>query len=1198
MASKSENRGVNIYLNANAADDTIKQLRNSARQLQNELAKLPRASEEFAEKSKALQEVKERLASLRREAEGVGESFGSLKDQLKDMAIGLTAAVSVQGVIEGIKKVISQNAILSDSYAGVMKTTGMTEVEVNSLNISLKKINTRTAKSELLELAKVAGKLGYSSRQDVEGFVRAADKVGVALGEDLGGTEEAVNSLGKLLDIFKLKDEFGIEDGLIRVGSAINDLGASGTANEANLVDFSNRLAGIAPAASISLQNVLGLGATMDELGQSMESSSTAIGQFIVGMGNDIPKFAKIAKMEVVEFTNLLKKDANEAFIRVLEGSKTAGGGLAALAANMAEMEVSGARGIAALGALAENTDLLRKRQSESNQSFAEGTSVVKEFDTANNTLAANLDKLGNFISNMWENGSFREWLTKVTAKMVDFRTGVEQVTDAYYNQKSSVDDLEANSERLVKRYDQLKDRGNLNKLEQAELHTVIQQLAELMPGAVTQFDKYGDALDINRQKVYEFMMAQKELVQYQNKDTIASLQAIYKNRIKEAEVWAENANGLNKAMQKRGVSEKGGLLQAMFGNDEKELTLYTQKSKDAIQEAKMALLQLQNFGIEWDAKQKAFMQKVSDPLDSKTPTTDTTPSNAPVVKAINNLESLRNKIKNLKLDLEKLEIGSPAFVKKAAEIKKFEDQLAKLEKSFSKSGNSGKTEEERAAERSQELFKKLVKDQELFAAQELANKQEKNDKEVEMERLKYDKHIDAWKEFLSKKEGRTPEQVNYAESQITKISGERDNAIDVLRINQEKETLESIEKLREGLNKKLETELGKERSLINAHYKKLLTDAGNNEVQRSIIEINWKKDIADASIREEKRLQDEIKKLRSETGTALLNEKDKEETLINNWYIEQVENLRSKFSVELQETKEFHEALELLWQEHQDRITANDKKNKDKEKKEEDDFKKTKREAAIQAAQDTSNALFSINKNNRDAELEMALSNLDKQRERELSNKSLSEAQKKAINDKYNKLEAAEKLKAWKAQKNADLLQAGINMALGITKALASSPPPVNFINAAAVGSASLAQMAAIATTKAPQFFHGGFTDERKPEGWVTRPTIFTSAGGNRFSAGENNMREYVISSEQLRDPRIADFVGMMESNRRNDISRIAPSPTIVQQVSDNSRLEGYVLQLIEETKKAQDKKVILSNSEFWDNQGKLVDIQNKVNS
>ncbi|MGN2373457.1 phage tail tape measure protein [Sphingobacterium spiritivorum] len=1192
MASKSENRGVNIYLNANAADDTIKQLRNSTRQLQNELAKLPRASEEFAEKSKALQEVKERLASLRREAEGVGESFGSLKDQLKDMAIGLTAAVSVQGFIEGVKKVISQNAALSDSYAGVMKTTGMTEVEVNSLNISLKKINTRTAKSELLELAKVAGKLGYSSRQDVEGFVRAADKVGVALGEDLGGTEEAVNSLGKLLDIFKLKDEFGIEDGLIRVGSAINDLGASGTANEANLVDFSNRLAGIAPAASISLQNVLGLGATMDELGQSMESSSTAIGQFIVGMGNDIPKFAKIAKMEVVEFTTLLKKDANEAFIRVLEGSKTAGGGLAALAANMAEMEVSGARGIAALGALAENTDLLRKRQSESNKSFAEGTSVVKEFDTANNTLAANLDKLGNFISNMWENGSFREWLTKVTAKMVDFRTGVEQVTDAYYNQKSSVDDLEANSERLVKRYDQLKDRGNLNKLEQAELHTVIQQLANLMPGAVTQFDKYGDALDINRQKVYEFMMAQKELVQYQNKDTIASLQAIYKNRIKEAEVWAENANGLNKAMQKKGVSKKGGLLQAMFGNDEKELTLYTQRSKDAIQEAKMALLQLQNFGIEWDAKQKAFMQKVSDPLKPKSPTTDTTGvGNEPVVKAINNLESLRNKIKNFKLDLEKLEIGSPAFVKKAAEIKKLEDQLARLEKSFSKSGKTGKSEEERQAERAQELFKKLIKDQELFAAQELANKQEKNDKEVEMERLKYDKQIDAWKEFLSKKEGRTPEQVNYAQSQITKIGGDRDNAIDALRINQEKETLENIEKLREGLNKKLETELGKERSLINAHYKELLRDAGNNEEQQNIIRENWAKDIADASIREEERLQEEIKRIKGETGKSLLSEREREKQQIDQWYIDESNKLKDKYSREIQMTSIYYQALQILQKEHQEKINALNKKN-------EEDFQRTKKEAVIQATQDTANAVFSIGKNNRDAELEISLSNLDKQRERELSNKSLSEAQKKAINDKYNKLEAAEKLKAWKAQKNADLLQAGINMALGITKALASSPPPINFINAAAVGSASLAQMAVIATTKAPQFFHGGFTDERKPQGWVNRPTIFTSAGGNQFSAGENNMREYVISSEQLRDPRIADFVGMMESNRRNDIRKIVPSPTIVQQVSDNSRLEGYVLQLIEETKKAQDKKVILSNSEFWDNQGKLVEIQNKVNS
>src|SRR5690606_41181564 len=132
---------------------------------------------------------------------------------------------------------------------------------------------------------------------------------------------------------------------------------------------------------------VLAYGSVMDELGQSMESSSTAIGQFIVGMGSDIPKYAKIAKMSVKDFSDLLLKDANEAFLRVLDASKTAGGGIQALATNMGILEVSGRGGVAALGALSDNIDLVRTRLKTATESFDEGTSVLDEFSVKNNNL-------------------------------------------------------------------------------------------------------------------------------------------------------------------------------------------------------------------------------------------------------------------------------------------------------------------------------------------------------------------------------------------------------------------------------------------------------------------------------------------------------------------------------------------------------------------------------------------------------------------------------------------------------------------------------------------------------------------------------------------------------------------------------------------------------------------------------------------
>src|SRR5690606_25185760 len=206
MAAKTENRYASIYIDGKAADDTIAGLRKASRELRNELDKLPRSSAEFAEKSKQFQEVEGRLKSIREEARGVGQAMANVNAELDESSkkskggflgkvtgsfssfLGWGAAAGV--AISAVRKVITQNSELSDSFADVMKTTGLTLVEVESLNRSFSKLSTRTAKEELLGLAQVAGRLGITGVKEVEAFVRAADKIGVALGEDLGGTEQ------------------------------------------------------------------------------------------------------------------------------------------------------------------------------------------------------------------------------------------------------------------------------------------------------------------------------------------------------------------------------------------------------------------------------------------------------------------------------------------------------------------------------------------------------------------------------------------------------------------------------------------------------------------------------------------------------------------------------------------------------------------------------------------------------------------------------------------------------------------------------------------------------------------------------------------------------------------------------------------------------------------------------------------------
>lgn len=234
--------------------------------LQKKLAQLTRVrnasipgSEQWVKASNEIKVIADRLVTLKKKSADTNLSVCKMAEGVNKY-VGLLSAggLSILSMVSGMNRARAAFAEYDDKLSDVMKTTGLTKEETEALSDRLKRINTRTPQLELLDLARVAGKLGLSALEDVEGFVRAADKINVALSEDLGGNaEEALNKVGKLVDIFDLKKKYGIEDAMIRVGSTINELGAASTANEGYVVEFTNRLAGVAPQAGISIENVM-----------------------------------------------------------------------------------------------------------------------------------------------------------------------------------------------------------------------------------------------------------------------------------------------------------------------------------------------------------------------------------------------------------------------------------------------------------------------------------------------------------------------------------------------------------------------------------------------------------------------------------------------------------------------------------------------------------------------------------------------------------------------------------------------------------------------------------------------------------------------------------------------------------------------------------------------------------------------------
>jgi len=399
---------------------TMKQLRQEQKLFKAQMDNATYGTAQWKRLDIELKKVEAQMHKVKSGGNGMRQSMGKIADGFNRFALlGASVIATLTGIAFKFSSIIKGNAELSDSFADVRKTTGLTDKEVKELYKTLKTFDTRTANKELLGLARIAGKLGISGIKDVEGFVRAADKINVALSEDLGGnTEEAINHIGKLVAIFKIKEEYGLEEGMMKIGSAINALGAASTASEGYLVEFTKRVAGIAPNANISAADTLGLAAALDQLGQTAEVSSTVFSKLIIAIGKDIPRYAKMAGMSTQQLSDLLASDTNEALLTVLDSAKSTEGGVTGMVKSLEMLGVEGQRSAAVLGALIENTDTIREAQRTANEEFEKGTSLQEEFNIKNATLGATLEKLTKDFAALFMKTSVMEFLERVVISL------------------------------------------------------------------------------------------------------------------------------------------------------------------------------------------------------------------------------------------------------------------------------------------------------------------------------------------------------------------------------------------------------------------------------------------------------------------------------------------------------------------------------------------------------------------------------------------------------------------------------------------------------------------------------------------------------------------------------------------------------------------------------------------------------------
>nr|DAO83945.1 MAG TPA: tail tape measure protein [Caudoviricetes sp.] len=403
-------------------------LAKEAKSLESQLKKLTPGTQEFMKKAAELKEVKEHFSRVKSEIDAVSgklkesEGFlGKFRSKLADIGLSFgNIGVGLAGL--HLKNTAEELLKVSDAMADVQKTTGMAREEVKQLWEAFDDMDTRTSKMDRLKIAEVGGRLGVP-KEEMAKFVQEIDKAYVALGDSFdGGLEGVVDSLGKIKGLFEETKGQSYADAINGVGSALNELAASGTASEGNISDFALRVGALPDALKPSIEKVLGLGAAFEESGVDSQIAASGYSNFMKVAGENLSAFAYSMNISIKEAQELFNTKPEEFFLKFAEGMKGLKGDETAkvydsLKLNSLEVQK-------AVGAAANRTEEFRVAINRAGDAMADATSLSEEFNKKNNNAAAIVEKLKNAFSEMFTSNNIINLFEDVI-RVIGFVTGV-----------------------------------------------------------------------------------------------------------------------------------------------------------------------------------------------------------------------------------------------------------------------------------------------------------------------------------------------------------------------------------------------------------------------------------------------------------------------------------------------------------------------------------------------------------------------------------------------------------------------------------------------------------------------------------------------------------------------------------------------------------------------------------------------------
>lgn len=211
------------------------------------------------------------------------------------------------------------------AMAGVQKTTGMTDAELDTMAVQLMDLseNIPIAATELAGLAESAGQLGIA-KEDITEFVEVVAAMGVATNMS---AEEAANEMARFANIMGTSS-----NDYERMGSVIVELGNNLATTESEILEMAMRMAGVGNLVGMSESDILATAAALSSLGIEAEAGASSITtlwteiETMVALGSsELEDFAEVAGMTPQAFKTMWNSDAAGTFLAIIQGLQEMG---------------------------------------------------------------------------------------------------------------------------------------------------------------------------------------------------------------------------------------------------------------------------------------------------------------------------------------------------------------------------------------------------------------------------------------------------------------------------------------------------------------------------------------------------------------------------------------------------------------------------------------------------------------------------------------------------------------------------------------------------------------------------------------------------------------------------------------------------------------------------------------------------------